>query len=185
MKGEVKRMNKASRALFTAVMGAALVAPIQLSSAVAAINATAVSGALSFSSGAVQIYGSATQTYTNPSTGNPLSLGVSGKTELFYVQNNGTLSASAFNVTISVSAGSIISLKMCGAGVLFTSTAGVCQSGTATTIPITSGVPVTISVMIAPNSFYNLELNTSNKNVTATINLSVDTSQVVKRITNS
>lgn len=178
-------MSKLSRALFTAVMGAALVAPIQVPSAEAAISAASVSSTLSLGSGTVRIYGSATQTFTNPSIGNPLSLSVSGKIGYFYIQNNGEISTPAFKMTITLSAGSITTLKRCDVDVLFTTTAGVCASGTATTIAITAGTLTTITLLMAPTTFYNLELTNSNKNVTATVDLSVNTSQLGTRTVNS
>lgn len=177
-------MNKTARALFTAVMGAALVAPIQLSSAQAAINAAAVSSSLSLNTGTVRIYGSLNQTFINPAIGNPLSLKVTAKNEPFYIQNNGSLSTPAFNAIIALSAGAITSLNRCDVGVLL-SAPGVCASGTLTSIAITAGTFTTILLTMAPNTFYNFEVNTSTKGPTATIDLSVLTSQLGTRTINS
>lgn len=177
-------MNKVSRALITAVMGAALVAPIQLSSAEAAINAAAVSSTLSLGTGTVRIYGSLTPTFTNPSIGNPLSLALAkNKTRDFSIQNNGSLSTSAFRMTITMT-GVINSAERCDVGVLFTATDGVCASGTATTIAISAGTLTTITLLMAPNTFYDIQI-IGNKNETATIDLSVLTSQLVTSTINS
>jgi hypothetical protein len=180
----VKRVSKLSRALFTVAVGATLVAPIHLSSAEAAIRATAVSSGLSATSGTLGIYGSSAQTFINPSIGNPLSLSLSKNTaKSFYIQNNGSISTPAFKVTITLSAGTITSLKRCDVGVLFS--AGVCASGaTATTIVITAGTLTTITLLMAPTTFYNL-LITAGANATATIDLSVSTSQLGTRTINS
>ncbi len=177
-------MNKLSRALFTAVLGVALVAPSQISPAAAAISADTVSSALSTTTGTVRIYGSLTQTFTNPSIGNPLSLTELAKDGYFYIQNNGSISTPAFNVTITLDTGSITSLKRCNVGVVFTGV-GACASGTATTMTLPSlGVLTTYTLTMAPTTFYNLELIGS-KTATATINLSVRTSQLGTRTINS
>jgi hypothetical protein len=165
-------------------MGAALVAPIQLSPAEAVTGATAFSSTLSMTSGTVRIYGSSTQTFTNPSLGNPLSPTlVANKANSFYIQNNGSISTPAFNVTITLSAGSITSLKRCGVGVLFTS-AGVCATSTPTTIAITAGTLTTITLLMAPSTFYNLQLIGS-KSATASLDFSALTSQLGTRTINS
>jgi hypothetical protein len=178
-------VSKLSRALFAAAMGATLVAPIQLSPAEAAISATAVSSGLSMTSGTERIYGSSAQTYINPSIGNPLSLSIVKNTaKYFYIQNNGSNSTPAFKMTITLSAGSITSLKRCDVGVLFTS-AGVCATGaTATTIAITAGTLTTITLIMAPTTFYNLQI-IAGASATATIDLSVSTSQLATRTINS
>ena len=179
-------MRKSTRVFFTSILGVALVAPIQTSPAVAAITAATVSPALSVGTGTVQVFGSSTQTFTNPSVGNPLVLApLANKARtLFYVQNNGSISTPAFNVTISLTDSSTItSVKRCDVGVLFIA-AGVCASGSATAIPMTPGVVATISSLMAPNTFYNLELITEKK-TTATIDLSVLTSQLGTRTINS
>jgi hypothetical protein len=177
-------VSKLSRALFTAVMGATLVAPIQLSPAEAATSATVLSSTLSMTSGTVRIYGSSTQTFTNPSVGNPLSLSLSkNAAKSFYFQNNGEISTPAFKVTITLSAGTITSFKRCDVGVLFAS-AGVCASGSATTIAITGGALTTITLIMAPSTFYNLQI-IAGANATATVDLSVLTSQLGTRTINS
>jgi len=178
-------VRKSTRVFFTSILGVALVAPIQTSPAVAAITAATVSPALSVGTGTVQVFGSSTQTFTNPSPA-PLLLGPLENKDrsLFYAQNNGTISTPAFNVTISLTDSSTItSVKRCDVGVLFIA-AGVCASGSATAIPMTPGVVATISSLMAPNTFYNLELITEKK-TTATIDLSVLTSQLGTRTINS
>ena len=176
------RVNKFSRALITAVMGAALVAPIQLSSAEAAITAGAVSSTLSLGTGTVRIYGSATQTFTNPSIGNPFSLPIVKNTaKNFFIQNNGSISTPAFRMTITMTG--TPTLQRCNVGVLFSS-AGVCASGTATTITISRNTLTTITLLMAPNTFYNLQLKGSAAE-TVSINLSVLTSQLGTRTINS
>jgi hypothetical protein len=165
-------------------MGAALVAPIQLSPAEAVTRATALSSTLSMTSGTVRIYGSSTQTFTNPSIGNPLSLSLSQNTaKSFYIQNNGAISTPAFKLTITLSSGTITSLKRCNVGVLFTAT-GVCATSIPTTIAITAGTLTTITLLMAPSTFYNLQI-IAGANATATINLSVLTSQLGTRTINS
>ena len=177
-------MSKLSSALFVAAMGAALVAPIQLSPAEAATSTTALSSTLSVTSGTVRIYGSSTQTFINPSIGNPLSLSLIKSTaKPFYVQNNGEIATPAFKVTITLSAGTITSLKRCDVGVLFAS-AGVCASGSPTTIAITAGTLTIITLLMAPTTFYNLQIIAS-ASATATIGLSVLTSQLGTRTINS
>ena len=69
-------------------------------------------------------------------------------------------------------------------GVVFTATDGVCESGTATTIAISVGIPTTITLLMAPNTFYDIQI-IGNKNETATIDLSVLTSQLGTRTINS
>ena len=80
--------------------------------------------------------------------------------------------------------GNLTSLQRCDVGVLFTATAGVCASGTATTISITAGVLTTITLLMAPNTFYNLQIIAGAAG-TATIDLSVSTSQLGTRTINS
>ena len=177
------RVSKVSRALITAVMGAALVAPIQLSSAEAAITAGAVSSTLSMGTGTVRIYGSATQTFTNPSIGNPLSLPIAKNTaKNFFIQNNGSISTPAFRMTITMT-GTLTSLQRCDVGVLF-SAAGVCASGAATTITIAKNTLTTITLLMAPNTFYNLQLKGTAAE-TVSIDHSVLTSQLGTRTINS
>ena len=79
--------------------------------------------------------------------------------------------------------GTLTSLQRCNAGVLFSS-AGVCASGTATTIAIAKNTLTTITLLMAPNTFYNLQLN-GNTTETVSINLSVLTSQLGTRTINS
>lgn len=67
---------------------------------------------------------------------------------------------------------------------LFTATAGVCASGATTTIAISAGTLTTIILLMAPNTFYDIQI-IGNKNETATIDLSVLTSQLGTRTINS
>ncbi len=164
-------------------MGVVLMAPIQLSSAEAAISASAVSSTLSLETGTVRIYGSATQTFTNPSIGNPLSLAIAKNTaKNFFIQNNGSISTPAFRMTITMT-GSLTSLQRCDVGVLFSS-AGVCASGTTTGITISKNTLTTITLLMEPNTFYNLQLKGS-AGETVSIDHSVLTSQLGTRTINS
>ncbi len=180
-------MSKLSRALFTVVLGVALVAPSQSSPAAAAISAAAASSALSTATGTVRIYGSTNQTFTNPAEGDPFRLGSlqPNKNDRFYIQNNGSISTPAFKMKIELASDpTITSLMRCDVGVLFTETAGECASGTATTIAITEGVLTTITLLMAPNTFYNLEIE-ADRETSGQVSLSVRTSQLGTRTINS
>ena len=170
--------------LTAAVVGATLLAPIQLTPSNAAANSTA-SATGSVSTGTLKVFATATQTFTNPAAALSLSVPSKNTAVNFFLENGGTETSTGYTITITLSAGSINSVKYCPIGVLF-SGSGTCASGSVTTIAsITSGTAKAVTATFGANNFYAMQIVVSANNTTATIGTSVLSSQAVSGTTNS
>lgn len=170
-------MKQVRKVLLAGVVGASLLAPIYLTPAYAVAKSQVNSSAQSISTGAVKIFATATQTFTNP--GVAFSIAAKGVNH-FYVENGGTISTPAFNMTITQS-GTLTYLKRCDVGVLFTGTS-TCATGSPTTITITTNTLTALTLTFAPSTWYEFEI--SSKSATQ-IDTSVLSSQIGTHTYNS
>ena len=169
-------MKQVRNVLLAGVVGASVLAPIYLAPVYAVDNARA-SSTQSVGSGKVQIFATATQTFSNPGAG--FSTPAKGVNN-FYVENGGTILTPAFNMNITQS-GALTYLKRCDVGVLFTGTS-TCATGSPTTIAISINTLTALTLTFAPSTWYEFEI--SSKSATQ-IDTSVLSSQIGTHTYNS
>ena len=153
--------------LVAAVMGVALVAPIQPPVASATPAAT-TDHILTINSGSIQVFATATQTFTNTGTAFSTSL-TNGTAKTWFVNNGGNLTVSRFLMTITLPNNSNISaFRRCGLNIAFTGN-NVCASGSSTTLTNpTSGVSMTYTISLPGSGFYSFQI-VQNKSGTMTV----------------
>jgi len=172
-------------ALLGFLLGFIALSPISISPALASVRATSVSpSATSFTTGIFRAYATATQIFTNPSA--PLSLSMTANSpKVFYVENGGTIGQTAITMTITLTANGVITnLRNCPVGVKFATTTTCVGGVTMTTNTPTAGVAKVYTISIPANSWYAFEL-TETKNATATISVSVASTQIATFTQNS
>jgi len=164
--------------LLGAILGAISLTPISISPALAAIAAN-VTATTSFSSGTFIAYAALPPfPASNPmgALGIPVSMNV-GK-DFIIESDSRNLNINSFTMTISLgAAGAITNLKNCGQGILFSGSTSTCISGGVTTNTPTAGSAKTYTLSLPANSFYEFQL-LENRNTTATISVSVSSTQI-------
>ena len=170
--------------LTAAVVGATLLAPIQLTPSNAAASSKA-SATGSVSTGTLKVFATATQTFTNPAAALSLSAPTKNQPTNFFVENGGTETATGYTITLTPNTGSIVTLKYCPLGVNFSGN-GTCASGSATSVSgITSGVGKAIAITFPSSNYFAFQVVTNQNSNTVTIATSVLSSQAVSGTTNS
>jgi hypothetical protein len=172
-------------ALLGFLLGFIALSPISISPALASVQASSVSPtATSFATGTFQAYATTTQVFTNPLA--PLSTAMTANTpKVFYIENGGTINQTAITMTISLTAnGAITNVRNCPQGVKFATTTSCVGGVTLTTNTATAGVAKVYTMNISAGSWYAFEL-TETKNATATISVSVASSQIATFTLNS
>lgn len=167
-------MKQVRYAILAGLMGASLLAPIYLTPVYAVTKAQAVSSAQSVGSGAVEIYPTATQTFTNPGAALVVA---NGANKDFWVESGGTLSSPQFNMTLTTT-GNLTSLKRCNVGVLFTGPS-TCASSTPTTITISKNTLTTLSLTMTASTWYEFQMtSTGGAGKPVTVSTAVLSSQI-------
>jgi hypothetical protein len=151
------RSNHRSASLVAAVVGA-LIFVLTQPPASFATTAVAKNNTLSVSSGALIVFASGAQTFTN--TGIAYSTIVSnGTVRTFHINNSGNFSVSRFTLTITLPSNSNVSVfRRCAVGVSFTGT-NICASGSSTNVthPVT-GVATVHTLTLPANGFYSFQI---------------------------
>jgi hypothetical protein len=160
--------------------------PISISPALAAASARSVSpSATSFSTGTFIAFATASKTFTNPLAALSLSGVSAGVAKPFYIENGGTINQNAITMTISLTASAAITnVRNCPVGVLFATPTSCVGGVTLTTNNPTAGVAKVYTMSIPANTWYEFEL-TASKNCTATISVSVASTQIATFTQNS
>ena len=177
------KRNARTASLAAVAMGVMTIAPIVAPLASAATTA-ATSNVLSVSSGTVQVFATAAQTFTN--TGVALSTSISnGTPKNFFINNSGSLSMSRFTLTITLPNSSNVSaFRRCNLNVSFTGT-NTCASGSPTVVtnPV-SGSATNYTLSLPANSYYSFQI-VQNKTGTLTVSTLASLTYVVAGVSNS
>lgn len=172
-----------SISLVAAVVSAFILALTQPPIADAAITARS-SNSLSVVSGSVQVFATATQTFT--SSGVALSTSISnGTAKNFFVNNGGSLSVSRFTMTITLPYSSNVSaFRRCNVNVSFTGS-NTCASGSPTAITVPVSGSATTYILTLPGSGYYAFQIVQNKTGTLGVSTSASLSNYSSGTTNS
>ena len=177
------KRNARTASLTAVAMGVMTIAPIVAPPASAGTTA-ATSNVLSVSSGTVQVFATAAQTFTN--TGVALSTSISnGTPKNFFINNSGSLSMSRFTLTITLPNSSNVSaFRRCNLNVSFTGT-NTCASGSPTVVtnPV-SGSATSYTLSLPANSYYSFQI-VQNKTGTLTVATLASLTYVVAGVSNS
>ena len=172
-----------SISLVAAAVSAILFALTQPPIANAAVTARSNNN-LTVVSGTLQIFATATQSYTN--TGVTLSTSVAnGTAKTFFVNNSGNLVVSQFTMTITLpNSSNISSFRRCPLNVAFTG-ANTCAVGSPTVLTNpTSGTGTTYILPLPGPGFYSFQI-TQNKSGTMTVSTSASLSNLINGVFNS
>jgi hypothetical protein len=165
-------MNKSSRAALISTLSILISLSPWISSGAQASPRAAATGVTSTTGSARFIaYATTSPTGVNPTAA--LVLSNSSSAQYFYIRNTGTISISAFTITLSYSSGpGTVTLFHCDQGVAFSGSS--CVSGNGKVSISQSG---SVSLVLPSNSWYAFELNPKNS-VTPTVSISVSSSQI-------
>ena len=184
------RVNRKSTSLVAAVVGALFIALTQPPVAAnGAARATSNNNLLTVNSATLQVIAVDTATATLPNATYSVAVNKSNPV-IFYIRNTGSLTTSAFTLTISLDSGAKIStLHRCNVGVYFNATVKKCGPtaiaatqivGSPTASPYTTNQTLTL----AANAFYAFQIDVD-KNCTMTVGTLASLSNVTGSTYNS
>ena len=175
--------NHRSASLVAAVVGALIVALTQPPTSFAT-TAVAKNDTVSVSSGALIVFASGAQTFSN--TGIAYSTNVShGTVRTFHINNSGNFTISQFTLTITLPKNSNVSaFRRCAVNVSFIAT-NTCASGSSTNVtdPVT-GVATVHALTLPANGFYSFQI-VQNKTGTIVVSTLASLSHVTGAVTHS